>query len=425
MAKRRHKKRTHVGANSGPSVPAATDSASRQPKSMVIRVGAGQVGSSVSQLVKDVRKVMEPGTASRIKERRSNKLRDYTTMAGPLGVSHLLLFSKSSTGNTNLRVALVPHGPTLHFRVERYSLCKDVRKALKRPQGGGKEYLTAPLLVMNNVSSLKNPDFHSSIPKHLEDLTTTVFQSLFPTISAHSTPLSSIRRVLLLNREFSKSQVSSGNVSDAAYTFSLRHYVIIVKPTGLSRGIRKIVTAEKLSKDRNKRQNLPNLGKLADVADYLYNSSAEGNISGSESEIETEAEVEVLETYSQKISKAKHSVESQGGEKNGVFKNRSRAQKVAVKLAELGPRMKFSMTKIEEGVCCGKVMWHEYINKSSEEIDEMERVWQKRREEQEARRIAKKESRKSKENGGIQLTAEKDVDGQDEDEDTGDGDWDS
>ena len=37
------------------------------PKSMVIRVGAGEVGSSVSQLVQDVRQVMEPDTAVRLK----------------------------------------------------------------------------------------------------------------------------------------------------------------------------------------------------------------------------------------------------------------------------------------------------------------------------------------------------------------------
>ena len=34
---------------------------------MVIRIGAGEVGSSVSQLVKDIRSMMEPGTASRLK----------------------------------------------------------------------------------------------------------------------------------------------------------------------------------------------------------------------------------------------------------------------------------------------------------------------------------------------------------------------
>jgi ribosome biogenesis protein SSF1/2 len=37
------------------------------PKSMVIRIGAGEVGTSVSQLVTDVRHVMEPDTAVRLK----------------------------------------------------------------------------------------------------------------------------------------------------------------------------------------------------------------------------------------------------------------------------------------------------------------------------------------------------------------------
>ena len=40
---------------------------SKAPKSMVIRVGASQVGSSVTQLVKDVRLMMEPDTAVRLK----------------------------------------------------------------------------------------------------------------------------------------------------------------------------------------------------------------------------------------------------------------------------------------------------------------------------------------------------------------------
>jgi ribosome biogenesis protein SSF1/2 len=152
MARRRTKKRTHQGANSGPiGKVISANQTSRSPKSMVIRIGAGEVGPSVSQLVKDVRSMMEPGTASRLKERRANRLRDYLTMAGPLGVSHLLLFSRSTSGNTNLRLALTPRGPTLHFRVEKYSLCKDVRKALKHPKGSDKEFLTAPLVRIVQV----------------------------------------------------------------------------------------------------------------------------------------------------------------------------------------------------------------------------------------------------------------------------------
>ena len=147
MAGRRTKKRTsNADAKVASGKSPGTNPASREPKSMVIRIGAGDVGPSVSQLVKDVRAMMEPGTASRLKERRANRLRDYLTMAGPLGVSHLLLFSRSTTGNTNMRLALTPRGPTLHFRVETYSLCKDVRKALKHPKSGGKEYIKAPLV---------------------------------------------------------------------------------------------------------------------------------------------------------------------------------------------------------------------------------------------------------------------------------------
>jgi ribosome biogenesis protein SSF1/2 len=147
MARRRTKKRTHVGANNGPAGKAVpVNQTSRAPKSMVIRMGAGEVGPSVSQLVKDVRSMMEPGTASRLKERRANRLKDYLTMAGPLGVSHLMLFSRAESGKTNMRLALTPRGPTLHFHVEKYSLCKDVRKALKHPKGGGKEFLSPPLV---------------------------------------------------------------------------------------------------------------------------------------------------------------------------------------------------------------------------------------------------------------------------------------
>lgn len=146
MARRRTKKRTHVGASNGPSKHVSANQTRREPKSMVIRIGAGEVGPSVSQLVKDVRAMMEPGTASRLKERRSNRLRDYLNMAGPLGVSHLMLFSRSETGNTNLRLAITPRGPTLHFHIEKYSLCKDIRKALKHPKGAGKESLSPPLV---------------------------------------------------------------------------------------------------------------------------------------------------------------------------------------------------------------------------------------------------------------------------------------
>jgi ribosome biogenesis protein SSF1/2 len=46
---------------------AAKKPAEGNPKSMVIRIGAGDVGSSVSQLVQDMRQLMQPDTAVRLK----------------------------------------------------------------------------------------------------------------------------------------------------------------------------------------------------------------------------------------------------------------------------------------------------------------------------------------------------------------------
>ncbi|KAF4636071.1 hypothetical protein G7Y89_g2012 [Cudoniella acicularis] len=419
MARPKVKKRTHQGASNGPSgkVPSA-NSISRTPKSMVIRIGAGEVGPSVSQLVKDVRSMMEPDTAARLKERKANRLRDYLTMSGPLGVTHLMLFSRSESGNTNMRLAITPRGPTLHFQVEKYSLCKDVRKALKHPKGGGREYTTPPLLVMNNFTSpATESESKNKIPKHLESLTTTVFQSLFPPISPQTTPLTSIRRVMLLNRELPK------DGEDGSYVLNLRHYAITTKATGLSKPLRRLNAAEKLlnsQKAKGKKGGLPNLGKLEDIADYIVG-GADGagymTDATSGSEADTDAEVEVVETRTKKLLLKRQKDREDGKNKtsgNGV-------EKRAVKLVELGPRMRLRMTKVEEGVCTGKIMWHEYIHKSKEEIKEMDKVWGKRRQEKEARkRIQKENVEKKRKAKGL---GSKDEEGEDDEMDVDE--WDS
>ncbi|SMR46960.1 unnamed protein product [Zymoseptoria tritici ST99CH_3D1] len=388
MAKRRVKKRTHVGAQIATGVKtghAASKPGTRAPKSMVIRVGASEVGPSVTQLVKDVRGMMEPDTASRLKERRSNKLRDYTTMAGPLGVTHLMLFSRSSTGNTNLRLALTPRGPTLHFRVEKYSLCKDIFQSMKRPKSGGTEYLTAPLLVMNNFNSKDDDDAtnKTKIPKHLESLATSVFQSLFPPINPAATPLNSIKRVLLLDRE-----PQDPNSDSATYILNLRHYAIETRTAkSVPKPLRRLDAAEKSAHagQKRKRGALPNLGKLNDVSDYLLDPhAADGFTSGSESEPDTDAEIEIEMTNARKVQRNRS--QKEGSDR----KERVNVQKKAVKMHELGPRMRLRLTKVEEGVCNGKIMWHEYIHKTKEEISKMEKVHEQKRQVKERRKAEQK-----------------------------------
>lgn len=432
MAHKRTKKRTHVGAKGGQDKAVSANAVAREPKSMVIRIGAGEVGPSVSQLVKDVRLMMEPGTAARLKERRSNRLRDYITMSGPLGVSHLMLFSRSESGNTNMRLAVTPRGPTLHFRVEKYSLCKDVKKALKHPKGGGKEYLTPPLLVMNNFTSPPSdeskPESKNKVPRHLESLTTTMFQSLFPPINPKNTPLNSIRRVLLLNREIDPND-------DSSYVINLRHYAITTKKTGLSRPLRRLNAAEKLlhqGSTKKTKASLPNLGKLDDIADFMIGGeNGEGYMTDatSGSEVETDAEVEMLESTTRKVLNNKARQRAKAAE--GKDASAPGVEKRAVKLVELGPRMKLRMTKVEEGVCNGKVMWHEYIHKTAAELKAMDKVWEQRRQEKEARKkiqkenVERKKAEKKKAGLGSKKNGEDDAPDSDEYDEMDVDEWDS
>ncbi|KAG5987680.1 hypothetical protein E4U52_007347 [Claviceps spartinae] len=421
MARRRTKKRTHIGANN-PEVASAGHASSRDPKSMVIRIGAGEVGSSISQLATDVRKVMEPGTASRLKERKGNKLKDYVVMCGPLGVTHLMLFSRSESGNTNLRMALAPRGPTMHFRVERYSLCKDVQKVQKHPRGGGKEFLTPPLLVMNNFTT-PGATAKSKVPKHLESLATTVFQSLFPPINPQKTPLKTIRRVLLLNREESEED-------DGTFIVNFRHYAITTKSTTVSKPLKRIKAAEKLLATKSSRQGrMPNLGKLEDIADYMIGgATGDGYMTDatSGSEVETDAEIEVVDNAPRRVlsTKARLAAEQNGDEMDIEVEN---VERRAVKLVELGPRMRLRLTKVEEGLCGGKIMWHEYVHKSQEEIKELEKRWEKKNQEKEARKKeqkanverkqAEKAARKTKSSAEDGADEEGDDDDDDDDDD--------
>ncbi|KAF3048802.1 hypothetical protein E8E11_001998 [Didymella keratinophila] len=367
------------------------------PKSMVIRIGAQEVGGAVSQLVQDVRHVMEPDTAVRLKERRANKLKDYTTMCGPLGVTHLLLFSRSESGNTNLRLARTPHGPTLHFRVEKYSLCKDIAKSLKHPRTDLTAFQTPPLLVMNNFltsDSARETLGDAAPPKHLEKLVTDMFSGLFPPIQPHTTPLHTIKRVLLLHRE-------PPNPETGSVTISLRHYAITTKVTGLPKALRRLHAAEKLlgRPGKEKKSKLPDLGKLEDVADYMLDPSAGGYTSASDTEADTDAEVEISAPVKQRVLSRKAKERLAAGDESArrTASTGPRVEKRAVKLVELGPRMKLRLTKVEEDVCSGKTMWHEFITKSKAEEQAMEKKWAQRNAvKAERRRIQKENVEKKK-----------------------------
>lgn len=266
-------------------------------------------------------------------------------------------------------------------------------------------------LVMNNFVTPDSSTAPASVPRHLERLVTEMFQSLFPPISPQATPLSSIRRVLLLNREPSEN-------GDGSYIINLRHYAITTKVTGLSKAIKRLNAAKKVSKSlEKKKKGLPNLGNMEDIADFMLDPSGAGYTSASDTEIETDAEVEVLAGVTRKVLNRRDLQRKREEEQEKPLrKAQSNVEKRAVKLIELGPRMKLRLKKVEEDINGGKVLWHEHFEKSKEEVEKMDELWEKRRAEKAERRRIQQENveRKKKEKG--ESKGEGDEEGEDEED---------
>ncbi|XP_070703580.1 suppressor of SWI4 1 homolog [Pempheris klunzingeri] len=275
----------------------------------------GQVGRNVAQLIDDMRRVMEPYTAESLKIRKKNVLKDFVAVAGPLGVTHFMIFSKTPS-SINMRLARLPKGPMLNFKVLKYSLVKDVVSSLKKHRMHDQQFTHHPLLILNNFGS---------DGMHIK-LMATMFQNMFPSINVHKVSLNNIKRCVLLN------------YNPATQEIEFRHYSLKVVPVGMSRGVKKLM-----------QEKFPNMSKLEDISELLMKGA---NLSESEAEQDGEHNItELPQVYSGRGNMA--------------------SQQSAVRLTEIGPRMTLQLMKIQEGMGEGSVLYHSIISKTEEEIQEI------------------------------------------------------
>ncbi|PLW11540.1 hypothetical protein PCANC_11013 [Puccinia coronata f. sp. avenae] len=429
MAKRK-KNRTHKKAREAPAT------ATKSPKSFIIKstrahhtstsaTRSPHHSTSLNLLVKDFRKVMEPNTASHLRERKSNKFKDFLAMAGPLSVTHIIVFSQSEMStakqlehqpgetelisNLNLKIYKVPRGPTLTFKILRYSLMIDILNADKHPRSPGAEFKTEPLLIMNNF----NPDANATAEDvNRLNLLTTTFRNLFPQIKVHEIQLVQTRRIVLLS------------YNPTTRTIDFRHYLITIKPIGVSKALRKLmhgvsVPAQRTDeKSDKKNKHLLDLGSIEDVAEYLLGKGKCGPGSTASSSGFTGAQSENTEAGSQSDYDGLSSEgedESEGEEANDrrvelpqnyLGRGNVKNTKKAIRLREIGPRMELGLVKIEQGLGGGDVLYHELIKKSKGEdqrikkkIKEKEALKTQRKKQQEEnvkKKTMEKEAKKQK-----------------------------
>ncbi|KAF3700032.1 Suppressor of SWI4 1 -like protein [Channa argus] len=290
----------------------------------------GQVGKNVGELILDMRRVMEPYTAESLKVRKNNVLKDFVAIAGPLGVTHFMIFSKTPS-SVNMRLARLPKGPTLNFRVLKYSLIKDVVSSLKKHRMHEQQFTHHPLLILNNFGS---------DGMHVK-LMATMFQNMFPSINVHKVNLNNIKRCVLLN------------YNPMSQEIEFRHYSLKVVPVGMSRGVKKLM-----------QEKFPNMNKFEDISELLMKGA---NLSESEAEQDGEHNItELPQVYSGRGNMA--------------------SQQSAVRLTEIGPRMTLQLMKIQEGMGEGNVVYHAVISKTEEEIQDILRRKEAQLKEKEDRR---------------------------------------
>ncbi|KAF5832660.1 Brix domain-containing protein [Dunaliella salina] len=214
MAKtRRRKKRTHVEDVPDPSK-------KPDPRTFVFR--RGKHANLMADLEMDIRKMMMPNTALNLRESKRNMLRDFVSVAGPLGVTHFIMLTATESSNY-MRVAKSPRGPTLALRIKGYSLARDVQSAQARPRAPPNAFQTPPLVVLNGFGGSAG----APQPEHLK-LATVLLQAMFPPINVNKVKLSACHRVVLLTHDKNTGMISP------------QHYSISVAPSGIRKGLKHV-----------------------------------------------------------------------------------------------------------------------------------------------------------------------------------------
>lgn len=248
------------------------------------------------------------------------------------------------------------------------------------------------------------------------------FQSLFPPLSPETLSLSSARRIVLIQYNPERD------------TVDFRHYLITVKPYGVSRRVRKVLEGTKVP-SKSHSSGLLDLGREQDVADFLLRRKGEAGPGDDGYESAASSASSVAGDDGDNISLTE----------DYVGRNNKRGQRRAVRLDEIGPRMELRLVKITEGIPGkeGTVMYHSFgmqyflsfdsplinfsiVKKSKAETAaqkkvhaEKERLRKERREEQERNVARKKGPTKRKEQGDSD-----EEDGSDDNDDEDEGEWD-
>eukprot|EP00918_Siedleckia_nematoides_P024937 GHVU01053897.1.p1 GENE.GHVU01053897.1~~GHVU01053897.1.p1 ORF type:complete len:317 (+),score=25.14 GHVU01053897.1:28-951(+) len=224
-------KRKKTNKNKGRLKPTEQELDRSIPRSFVVK--RGTVDSSCAGLVQDLRNVMSPYCAVKLKEKKSNTIKDYLSVCGVFGVTNILMVSQS-TSSPCLRLLKVPGGPTYTFKINKFCTMSDIRASQKRPRISKKDFLNPPLVLLHGFSKGASADAGAASARFPTELLATTLQRLFPPIDINKFQLSTCSRVVIF-------ALKPGR-EDGCPELSMRQYGISLRPGGVSKGIQKLIT---------------------------------------------------------------------------------------------------------------------------------------------------------------------------------------
>lgn len=330
------------------------------PRSFIIK--DGNISRIAQSLEHDLRRMMGPETSLRLKELRGNKLADFVRMASIYGISHFFILTQTEE-YTNLRLCKFPQGPTLYFRIEAFSLIRDICQSLSHPPTSSmidKALLSFPILILNNFN-IDNPE---------GKLLCSMIQGLFPSIDTEKIELHMVKRLILfhfnqeekIEGDEDKHEIEDGNdnkkENSKQGTIEIRHYLVNVKTVGLSRPIKKITNSY-----------IPDLSMVKDISDFLLKQDGlNGFSSASESELDPETSMITTtfpsdkHEYEMRNPNNPNNPNDSDDNANDACDNKKGNTKSplrkAVRLTEIGPRMTWRLRKIVDGFNSGNLLYH-------------------------------------------------------------------
>jgi ribosome biogenesis protein SSF1/2 len=294
--KKRKLNRRHKGSSWEPA------QLKEAPHSFVIK--RGQIGVRLTLLMQDLRCVLEPFTAKNLHIMRRNSVRDFVSVASLFHVQNMIIITNTDK-SAYLRFCKLPRGPTLTYKILDYTLRKDVVASQKKPINSPDLYLRAPLVIMKSFNEKVEGDEEHQFDQN--ELQTTMWQGLFPSIDVRHLKLLKMKRCVLL-----RLNTDTGNID-------FRHYAIRVRPVGVSKQIRRLVT----------RKKVPDLGKLTSIDEMLDDGGmSSGASDGEEDQLDVSRHVD---TTNEDFSTSKS----------------------AIRLQELGPRFTMKLHRIQDGLLGG------------------------------------------------------------------------